>query len=130
MVATLLAASVVAGAALAFAPARDLPRVLPTEDGFYALSVARHLGLGDGITADGVIRTNGFQPLWSFVTAPLYALVGGDRIAGLRLTQLLGTLLWLAFAGLLALHTRSVARRHGLRGDVAALRRLWSRSAR
>jgi hypothetical protein len=121
VVATVLAASVVAGAALAFAPARDLPRVLPTEDGFYALAVARHLGLGDAITADGVIGTNGFQPLWSFVTAPLYAIVGGDRIAGLRLTQLLGTLLWLAFAGLLALHTRTVARRHGLRGDVAAL---------
>jgi hypothetical protein len=121
VVAAVLAVTVVAGMAAAFASGRDLPRVLPTEDGVYSLAVARHIGLGDGITADGISRTNGFQPLWSFLTAPLYALVGGDRIAGLRLTHLLGTLLWLAFAGLLALHTRDVARRHRLRGDVAAI---------
>jgi hypothetical protein len=121
VVAALLSVAVLAGTGLAFAPAHDLPRVLPTEDGFYALAVARHLGLGDGITADGVVRTNGFQPLWSLLCAPLYTLVGGDRIAGLRLTQLLGTMLWLAFAALLALYARDVARRHGLRGDVAAV---------
>jgi hypothetical protein len=121
VVAAVLAVTVFAGIASAFAAGRDLPRVLPTEDGFYALAVARHIGLGDGITADGVSSTNGFQPLWSLLTAPLYALVGGDRIVGLRLTQLLGTLLWLGFAGTLALSTRGVARRHRLRGDVAAV---------
>jgi hypothetical protein len=119
-VAGLLAPAVLAGVGLAFAPARELPRVLPTEDGFYALAVARHLGLGDGITADGVVATNGFQPLWSFLCAPIYALVDGDRIVGLRLTLLLGTLMWLAFAGLLAVYARDVARRHGLSGRVAA----------
>jgi hypothetical protein len=120
LAAALLLAGVVAGAALAFAPGPELARAAPTEDGFYALAVARHLGLGDGITVDGVARTNGFQPLWSFLCAPLYALVDGDRVLGLRLTQVLGTLLWLGFAGLLAVHTRDVARRHGMRGDVAA----------
>jgi hypothetical protein len=121
VVAAVVGVTVCAGAALALAPASDLARVVPTEDGFYALAVARHIAVGDGITADGISATNGFQPLWSFVTAPLYALVGGDRIAGLRLTQLLGTLLWLAFAGLLALYTREVARRHGFRGSIAAM---------
>jgi hypothetical protein len=120
VVAMMLGASVLAGATLALAPAGDLPRVLPTEDGFYALAVARHLGLGDGITADGISRTNGFQPLWTLLAAPLYAAVGGDRITGLRLAHVLGTLLWLTFAGLLALHSRDVARRHHLSGDVAA----------
>jgi hypothetical protein len=115
-----LAASVVAGTALAFAPAADLPRAVPTEDGFYALAVARRIGMGDGITIDGVHHTNGIQPLWSFLCAPLYTLAGGDRIVGLRLTQLLGTVLWLAFATLLAAHARDLARRHGLRGDFAA----------
>lgn len=119
-VAGLLAPGVLAGVGLAFASAADLPRVLPTEDGFYALAVARHVGLGQGITADGVVATNGFQPLWSFLCAPLYALAGGDRILGLRLTQLVGTLLWLAFAALLATYARDVARRHGLGGGVAA----------
>jgi hypothetical protein len=115
-----LLASVLAGTALAFAPAADLPRAVPTEDGFYALAVARHIGMGDAITIDGVHRTNGIQPLWSFLCAPLYALAGGNRILGLRLTELLGTALWLAFAALLAVHARDLARRHGLRGDFAA----------
>jgi hypothetical protein len=120
LAAALLLAGVLAGAALAFAPPADLARTAPTEDGFYALAVARHLGLGDGVTADGLSATNGFQPLWSLLCAPLYAAVGGDRVLGLRLTQLLGSLLWLAFGGLLAVYARDVARRHGLRGDVAA----------
>ena len=120
LAAALLVAGVLAGAALAFAPGPQLARTAPTEDGFYALAVARHLALGDGLTADGLSSTNGFQPLWSFISAPLYAVVGGDRILGLRLTQLLGTLLWLAFAALMALYARDLARRHRLRGDVAA----------
>src|SRR5262249_21743378 len=120
VVVVVLAVSVVTGAAMAFAPAADLPRVLPTEDGFYALAVARHVALGDGITAHGLPPTHGFQPLGSCLHAPLYSMVGGDRIVGLRLSQLLGTLLWLAFACLLALAARDTARRHGLRGDVAA----------
>jgi hypothetical protein len=115
-----LAASVLAGTALAFAPAAALSRAVPTEDGYYALAVARHIGMGDGITIDGVHHTNGIQPLWSLLCAPLYALAGGDRILGLRLTQLLGTTLWLAFAVLLARLARDRARRHGLRGDFAA----------
>src|SRR5690242_9123871 len=117
----MLAPGVVVGVGLAFASAAQLPRVLPTEDGFYALAVARHIGLGQGITADGFERTNGFQPLWSFLCAPLYALVGGDRILGLRLVELAGTLLWLFFAGLLAVYARDVARRHGSGGGVAAV---------
>lgn len=60
--------------AFAFRPAaRLLDRPL-TEDGFYAMSVARQLSQGNGLTIDGVHWTNGFQPLWVFVAAPLYAL--------------------------------------------------------
>jgi hypothetical protein len=120
-VAGVLAPGVLAGIGLAFASPRQLPRVLPTEDGFYALAVARHIALGQGMSADGVMPTNGFQPLWSFLCAPLYALAGGDRILGLRLVELLGTLMWFAFAGLLAAYSRDVARRHGLRGRLAAM---------
>ena len=116
-----LAATIVAGTALAFAPPGELARMAPTEDGFYALAVARQLGLGHGITIDGAIETNGFQPLWSFLCAPLYALVDGDRVLGLRLTQLVGTALWLTFAAGLAGYARAVARRQGLRGDLAAV---------
>ena len=102
------------------APADQLARTLPTEDAYYALSAARHVALGDGITADGVHDTNGFQPLWVALNVPLYVIAGGDRIAGLRLSQILSTLLWLAFVVLIALQARALARRHGAEGSVAA----------
>jgi hypothetical protein len=78
------------------------------------------VALGDGVTADGVHDTNGFQPLWVALNVPLYVLAGGDRIAGLRLSQVLSTLLWLAFVVLLALQARAIARRHGGEGTLAA----------
>jgi len=102
------------------APADQLARTLPTEDAYYVLAVARQAAIGGGISADGRVATNGFQPLWAAVNVPLYAAVGGDRTAGLRLSQVLSTLLWLAFVGLLALQARALARRHGGEGAVAA----------
>ncbi len=53
------------------------------EDGFYALAIARNIGTGQGITIDGSTWTNGFQPLWVFAVAPVFAAFGGDRIASL-----------------------------------------------
>ena len=102
------------------APADQLARTLPTEDAYYVLAVARQAAIGGGISADGSIATNGFQPLWAAVNVPLYAAAGGDRIAGLRLSQLLSTLLWLAFVALVAVQARALARRHGGEGAVAA----------
>ena len=105
---------------LALAPRDDLARTLPIEDGFYALSVAHNVAAGDGVTIGGV-DTNGFQPLWVALNVPLYWLAGGDRYLGLRLSQWLGTLLWVAFVVLVALLARRTARRHGLGGDRAAV---------
>ena len=102
------------------APADRLARTLPTEDAFYVLAVARQAAIGGGISADGRIPTNGFQPLWGAVNVPLYAIAGGDRIAGLRLSQILSTLLFCAFVALIAAHARALARLHGTDGAVAA----------
>ncbi len=115
-----IAVTLLAGLWMHAAPADQLARTLPTEDAYYVLAVARHAGIGDGITADGRVDTNGFQPLWAVVNTPLYAIAGGDRITGLRLSQLLSTALWLAFLALLALSARDLARRHGGDGRVAA----------
>jgi len=115
-----LLVTLVAAAWMHAAPADQLARTLPTEDAYYALSVARHVALGDGVTADGVHDTNGFQPLWVALNVPLYVVAGGDRIGGLRLSQVLSTLLWLAFVVLLALQARAIARRHGGEGTLAA----------
>ena len=115
-----VAVTLVSAAIMHFAPGDTLARVLPTEDAFYALSVSRHAAIGDGITADGVSDTNGFQPLWVVLNVPLYAIAGGDRYLGLRLSQWLGTALFLAFVVLIALLARALARRHGGEGQIAA----------
>ena len=53
-----------------------------TEDGYLSLSVARNIAIGKGISADGRELTNGFQPLWVFITAPWFSLFSGDRWGG------------------------------------------------
>jgi hypothetical protein len=114
------AVTLVATAIMCAAPAATLARVLPVEDGYYTLSVARQIGIGGGITIDGHTATNGFQPLWAFLVAPLAALTGGDRYGTLRLALILATLLWLAFIPLMAALAREQARRRGLDGRLAA----------
>ncbi len=54
-----------------------------TEDGFYALAIARNVGTGHGITIDGQVWTNGFQPLWVFLVAPIYTATGGHPVRAL-----------------------------------------------
>jgi hypothetical protein len=115
------AVTLVATGLMCAAPGSQLARVLPVEDGFYTLSVARQIGIGGGITIDGHTATDGFQPLWAFVVAPLSALTGGDRMGTLRLALILSTALWLIFVGLLAALAREHARRRGLDGRLAAV---------
>jgi hypothetical protein len=99
--------------ALAFArvlrPAPALYLFPLTEDGYYSLSVARNLGTGKGLTIDGTHLTNGIQPLWVFLTAPLFAIVGGARDAGLRLVLLLHWLIYVATIAVVCAIARRVA---------------------
>lgn len=54
-----------------------------TEDGFYALTIARNIAAGRGITIDGEVWTNGFQPLFTFLQAACFLVAGGNEaIAG------------------------------------------------
>lgn len=55
-----------------------------TEDGYYMLSVSRNIALGNGVTIDGNQWTNGFQPLFAFMMAPIYTLFDGARYSSLR----------------------------------------------
>jgi hypothetical protein len=99
--------------ALAFArallPAPALYLFPLTEDGYYSLSVARNLGTGHGLTIDGTHLTNGIQPLWVFVTAPLFSIAGGDRDLGLRLVLLLHWLIYVATIAAVCAIARRVA---------------------
>ena|GEM_PF-6655791 len=59
------------------------------DDSFYALTVARNLADGRGLTvADGQIRTNGIQPLFVYVSAIPY-LMTSDPYAALRYVQVI-----------------------------------------
>jgi hypothetical protein len=79
-------------AGLALRPEFQLPTRPFIEDSFYSLSVARHLAIGDGFTADGIHPTNGVQPLIVLIYAPLFKLAGGDRWAGVRLAHVFSSI--------------------------------------
>ncbi len=91
---------VMAGATLMLS-LRSIPALCDvplTEDGYYMLSVSRNMGLGKGMTIDGHTPTNGVQPLWTLLCAPLFFLVDGDRILGLRLVLAAHWMVFLATA--------------------------------
>lgn len=65
-----------------------LLRQFPTEDGYLMLTLARNLAIGKGMSvADGLIPSNGTQPLATLVWSALFWLVGGDRELGVGLVQ-------------------------------------------
>ena len=88
--------------ALAFRPASHVYDMPMTEDGYYALSVARNVAAGRGVTIDGSNLTNGFQPLFTFLQAGAFALAGGDEILAMRLIMALGWLFHVGIAILVA----------------------------
>ncbi len=96
-----IALMAVSSAALIFRPHSVIFNRPLEEDGYYVLNVARQIALGHGVTFDGQTLTNGFQPLWVFLCAPLFWLVDGDREGGMRLVLALHWVLYLA-AGFLA----------------------------
>src|SRR5262245_47671310 len=82
----LLAAGLLLRLGLAWAPFTYLAERGPLiDDAFYSLSVARNLAAGVGPTADGVHETSGFQPLYTLLLVPLYALFRHDLILPIHL---------------------------------------------
>ncbi|MDP8223640.1 MAG: glycosyltransferase family 39 protein [Candidatus Lernaella stagnicola] len=63
------------------------PHLHLLDDAYYTLTVARHIADGQGITYGGA-PTNGFQPLYGFVMAPVMWLFGGHPEWCLRLAKL------------------------------------------
>src|SRR5262249_40404689 len=88
---------------LAFRP-RPLLVLWPVlEDGFYSLSVARNIALGRGVTVDGVAPTNGFQPLFTFLTVPAFLAAAADRYEAVRLVLALHWVFYVGTAAVLGL---------------------------
>lgn len=71
----------------------DDARVLqqfPTEDGYFMLTIARNLAIGNGFSIGaGEIPTNGTQPLTTFIWSVAFMIAGGERALGVRLTLIL-----------------------------------------
>lgn len=71
-----------------------LLRQFPTEDGYLMLTIARNLALGRGMsTASGEVPTNGTQPLFNFIEAAGFFLVGGDRDLGVAIALVIQVVL-------------------------------------
>ncbi|MBZ0300865.1 MAG: hypothetical protein K8J31_14030, partial [Anaerolineae bacterium] len=76
------------------------------DDGYYAFSVSRNIALGKGITIDGEHLTNGFQPLFVFLTIPLFLIAGEDRMLAVRFVVGFQWFVYLSSAYVLALLVR------------------------
>ncbi len=73
------------------------PLVFTAEDSLFYVVIARHVVDGDGITFNGLLATNGFQPLWQLGVIGVVALarllgIDGD-VAQIRLVALLSVAL-------------------------------------
>lgn len=102
----------IAAICLAFRTKQYVPDWPLTEDGYYAYTVAYNIAGGSGITIDGSTLTNGFQPLFTFISVPIFNLAGGDKYLAVRYMILLhwvfyvGTAFLLGFIGLRGLRTK------------------------
>jgi hypothetical protein len=84
------------------------------DDASYYLTTARNIAAGRGMTFDGIHPSNGFQPLWLLLLAPLF-LVHGSPETMLRLVVLLqGALLVIAFLLLYQAHSKQFSPRTAL----------------
>jgi len=85
-----------------FDPGGRALRQFAAEDGYLMLTIARNLAIGNGLSVeDGTTFTNGTQPLMTFAYAGLFWLVGGDKIWGVVLVQVVGIVIGLLGAYLL-----------------------------
>jgi hypothetical protein len=73
--------------------------VIP-DDAAYYFKIARNASAGEGLTFDGMNRTNGFQPLWLYVLVPVFAVHRGTPEAMCRIVLVL-QLVFLAGAAVL-----------------------------
>ncbi|MEO6601059.1 MAG: hypothetical protein ABIQ16_14355, partial [Polyangiaceae bacterium] len=76
---------------IAFGALDALDRWFVPDDTYYTLGFARSLAHGSGPTLDGVVLSNGFQPLLAFLLAPVFWVTQTGESA-LRAALLLGAL--------------------------------------
>lgn len=115
--------------ATAFRPAAVVFWLPFSEDGFYALTVARNFAAGRGITIDGAEWTNGFQPLFTLLESACFFAARGDDVLAARLVLALSWVVHLVgavLAGGVALDARPDAEGRFVRAAIAAVLYLGS----
>jgi hypothetical protein len=91
-----------------------------SEDGYYSMTIARNIAGGRGVSVDGRTPTNGFQPLFTFLSVPVFVLAGPDRILGVRLFLALHWLFYVATAAVLGRILRDALDPQDARGRTLA----------
>ncbi len=110
--------------ATAFRPGASLFGLPFSEDGFYALTIARNVASGRGVTIDGTLWTNGFQPLFTFLEAACFLVARGNDLLAGRLVVLLSWLVHVVgavLAGGVALDARPDAEGRLVRASLGAV---------
>ena len=87
-----------------------------SEDGYYSMTIARNIAAGRGVSVDGRTPTNGFQPLFTFLSVPVFLLAGPDRILGVRLFLALHWVFYVATAAVLGRILRDALDPHDAAG--------------
>src|SRR5712691_1319695 len=90
---------------------RELAAFPLLDDTFYSWTIASQIASGHGTTFDGVISTNGFQPLHVLALVPAYWLAGGNRSGAIPLLMALALVFSLAAAYCVWRLCRAVASR-------------------
>ncbi len=104
-----------------------LLRQFPTEDGYLMLTLARNIGLGNGMSiAAGTIASNGTQPLATYLFALPFWLTGGERVPAVAMILLIQVVIaaWGAFL-LHRLALRHVGDERGGRAAAALCAAVW-----
>lgn len=92
-------------------PALVSPQNFLQDDSYFYLQIARNIVAGHGSTFHQITPTNGYHPLWLWLTTACAAIAGGNKLVALHIVVALQVVLFLATAVIF----RQLGRMMGLR---------------
>ena len=92
-------------------PALVSPQDFLQDDSYFYLQIASNIVAGYGSTFHQITPTNGYHPLWLWLTTACMAIAGADKLVALHIVVVLQVVLFLATAVIF----RQLGRMMGLR---------------
>jgi 4-amino-4-deoxy-L-arabinose transferase-like glycosyltransferase len=80
VLAAIMLAAIVIRLVVSWQPVPTLIEKIVLDDSFYGYAIAQHMAAGS-LTYNGIDVTNGFQPLWIFLIAPVYLITSNIYLA-------------------------------------------------